>query len=198
MFELLNFSRKKKMAVLSIRRDWGQNPCIVRLEVDDNLSDVSQAGYLASVNDSILSLNNGEWEWLAGDNVRVLAANNQAGDYIISEDLSELVPLGLSGGLSVLNDVAAAASGLQVDATPLTAEINRVTTAVAGASVLLPAALAGSKLYVINDSGADIQIFPVQGENLDGAPVNVSFSLPAFGRLTYVSALNGNWSSLLD
>ena len=81
------------MAVLSIRRDWGQNPCIVRMEVDDNLSDVSLAGYLASVNDSILSLNNGEWEWLAGDNVRVLAANNQAGDYIISEDLSELVPL---------------------------------------------------------------------------------------------------------
>ena len=34
MFELLNFSRKKKMAVLSIRRDWGQNPCIVRMEVD--------------------------------------------------------------------------------------------------------------------------------------------------------------------
>jgi hypothetical protein len=98
----------------------------------------------------------------------------------------------------VLNDVEAAASGLQVDATPLTAEINRVTTAVPGASVLLPAALAGSKLYVINDSGADIQIYPVQGESLDGAPVNVPFSLPALGRLTYVSALNGNWSSLLD
>lgn len=186
------------MAVLSIRRDWGQNPCIVRMEVDDNLSDVSQAGYLASVNDSILSLNNGEWEWLAGDNVRVLAANNQAGDYIISEDLSALVPLGLSGGLSVLNDVAAAASGLQVDATPLTAEINRVTTAVASASVVLPAALAGSKLYVINDSGVDIQIYPAVGESLDGAPVNIPFSLPAPGRLTYVSALNGNWSSLLD
>jgi len=198
MFELLNFSRKKKMAVLSIRRDWGQNPCIVRMEVDDNVLDVSQAGYLASVNDSILSLNNGEWKWLAGDNVRVLAADNQAADYIISEDLSELVPLGLSGRLSVLNDVEAAASGLQNDATPLTAEINRVTTAVLNASVVLPAALAGLKLYVINDSGADIQIYPALGESLDGAPIDTPFLLPAFGRLTYVSALNGNWSSLLD
>ena len=93
MFELLNFSRKKKMAVLSIRRDWGQNPCIVRMEVDDNSSDVSLADYLASVNDSILSLYNGEWEQLVGDNVIVLAAKNQAGDYILSEELSELIIL---------------------------------------------------------------------------------------------------------
>lgn len=57
------------MSVLSISRDWGVSPAIVRMVVDDSLSDITTSGYLTDpdIAADIIALNSGEFTWLDSD-----------------------------------------------------------------------------------------------------------------------------------
>lgn len=63
-------------------------------------------------------------------------------------------------------DLTALAAGTQADATPLLPGLNHVGT-VAGAadSVQLPAATAGTIVYVVNRGGASMQVFGAEGRS---------------------------------
>ncbi len=62
------------MAILSIMRDWGTDPSIVRITTDDDLAAITTAGYLIDpvIEASIESINHGAFEWVDGDLVAIV------------------------------------------------------------------------------------------------------------------------------
>jgi hypothetical protein len=63
------------MPILSISRDWGVSPSMVRITSSDNLATVATANYMASQAPVIASLNNGAWQWVVGDLVAMTASD---------------------------------------------------------------------------------------------------------------------------
>ena len=79
---------------------------------------------------------------------------------------------------SVTNTITAYATGGQTSAVSLTSDINEVSVcASAGDSVKLPAALAGMEKVVINHGAAALDLFPVSGDFINEAAVDVATSI---------------------
>lgn len=81
------------MAILSIQRDWGVGPCIVRITTNDTLATVIASGYLTAQAATINALNFGAFQWAAND--YVLMAYN-GGEGFFAPDLVNMafVPQG--------------------------------------------------------------------------------------------------------
>lgn len=60
-----------KMAILSISRDWGVEPSLVRITTTDDLTEITTTGYLNTVQSEIEALNNGDFQWNEGDAVLI-------------------------------------------------------------------------------------------------------------------------------
>jgi hypothetical protein len=101
------------------------------------------------------------------------------------------------------DNIVAATAGSQQAATPLTTELNRVTTAVAGASVVLPAsqttpnltASPGGGLTVIveNASANPIQVYGLAGDTINGVAAATGISQMAGSVVIYTSYTPGAW-----
>lgn len=75
----------------------------------------------------------------------------------------------------------------------LTAEVNVISTvANANDTVTLPVALAGRKVWIINNGANTLQIFPASGDNL-GAGVNTSTTLASGSNTTFLAYDSTNW-----
>jgi len=59
------------MAITEIARDWGTNPAIVRITSTDGLGTVLGSTYLTDQATTIAELNNGAFQWKAGDAILV-------------------------------------------------------------------------------------------------------------------------------
>jgi hypothetical protein len=143
------------MAILSIQRDWGVSPSIVRITTDDSLATITTAGYLTgtAVAASIEALQNGSFEWVEGDLVAIVydggegfftrdASDNTFVAETVPGSLSETLINGrvfvgnasnVATGVAMSGDVAIVANGtttIQADAIT-TAKIldDAVTTA---------------------------------------------------------------------
>ena len=57
--------------ITAISRDWGADPCIVRIVTTDNLGAITTAGYLTAQADEIAALNNGNFEWTPTDYILI-------------------------------------------------------------------------------------------------------------------------------
>lgn len=91
--------------------------------------------------------------------------------------------------------ITAFAGGGQASATQLTAKFNNVTVVASnGDSVKLPAALTGSKVYVINtDAAQALDVFPQSGEYID-AVINAASSIgPGGVSRGYICVFTGYW-----
>jgi hypothetical protein len=97
-----------------------------------------------------------------------------------------------------VNGLTAHAGGGQAGATPLTGDVNRVTTvATAADSVLLPAAKAGLKLTVINAAAANsMNVFPAAGDAINAAAANAAQALAAGKADLFVCAVDGVWNTI--
>ena len=73
------------MPIVSIKRDWGVNPTLVRIETTDNLSTLSASGYLAAQASVIESLNHGKFEWLSTDFILVDYQPNNLKGYFVRD-----------------------------------------------------------------------------------------------------------------
>ena len=74
--------------------------------------------------------------------------------------------------------ITAFATGGQTNATPLTADFNRVSTvATAGDSVLLPVAKDGREVKVYNDSANNLAVFPLTGDAINDQSANASVTV---------------------
>lgn len=100
---------------------------------------------------------------------------------------------------SAVNALTAHVGGGQGSALALTRQINRVTTvASSGDSVLLPVALAGRVVTVINAAAANaMDVFPQSGEIINALSANTALSVAANKCINFYCAVNGTWNSLL-
>ena len=57
------------MPIITISRDWGVVPSLVRITATDDLTTITTPNYLLTQDSAIRSLNNGEFEWLDNDGV---------------------------------------------------------------------------------------------------------------------------------
>lgn len=93
----------------------------------------------------------------------------------------------------------ACAGTTQGAATLLTSEICHVATATGGVndSVRLPLAMAGMNVFVVNRSGATINIYPGSGDTIDDAAANAAVTL-ATGKSRLLKSIDTtDWFSLL-
>lgn len=95
--------------------------------------------------------------------------------------------------------ITARAGGGQALATPLLMTNNRVTTvATAADSVLLPAAVAGSRVVVFNATATNaMNVFPATGQFINLLAVNTAFSVPAGRGCEFVCCVDGTWNTML-
>jgi hypothetical protein len=101
---------------------------------------------------------------------------------------------------SVTDAITASATVTQAGATALTTEINRVVTiATTLNAVVLPAALAGRAVTVINaHATSSVSIFPALGDDINALAVNAQYVLLATKTVTFFCAVAGVWNTLLS
>lgn len=103
------------MGITSIRRDWGDNVCIVRIITTDTLSAVEALNYILNQAANIALANNGTFQWLNNDAVLVNAADGNK-LFNISADFTTLLSL---DAISQLSIPITAAQWLAMYATPI-------------------------------------------------------------------------------
>ena len=89
-----------------------------------------------------------------------------------------------------------AAGSSQGDATALTKAFNVVSTVSGGQGVVLPTAVAGMRVTVINTSGATLLVYPASGGAINALATNAGYSLPTLGRLDYIATSTTQWYAL--
>lgn len=116
----------------------------------------------------------------------------------ISADLSD-IPGIISDRDSVTNAITAFATGGQANAVLLTTSYNRVTTvATAADSVKLPAAIAGSRVYVFNKAAANsLNVFPSTGDKVNALSVDAAYAIAVTKGVQFLCVVNGTWDTLL-
>ena len=101
--------------------------------------------------------------------------------------------------ISLRDGIVALAGGGQTGATALVNMYNRVTTvATAADSVMLPSAIPGSVLVVVNAAAANsMNVFPVVGDAINALAVNTAFAVAANKTVEFYCIGLGVWNSLV-
>lgn len=97
---------------------------------------------------------------------------------------------------SITTGLTAHSGGGQGSAVALSKGYNEVTTsAVAGDSVKLPAAVAGASVTVKNDGATDIDVFPATGDTIDDGSANAAIRVVAGTTVSFFAIDATNWES---
>ena len=95
---------------------------------------------------------------------------------------------------SAQDAIAAHAGGGQANATPLTSEVNRVTTvATAGDSIALPSALPGLTIVVINHGAKAMQVFGAGTDTINDIATATGVSQMVNSEVIYSCTAAGKW-----
>jgi hypothetical protein len=100
-------------------------------------------------------------------------------------------------GADVVTGIVGAANA-QTGATPLTASINVISTAVAGASdsFILPQPSApGETMVVCNDDDGTIDVYPHVGGYVNALSQNASFTMTTGKRALFVAISTSKWAA---
>jgi hypothetical protein len=101
------------------------------------------------------------------------------------------------GPYKVENNITANAAGTKGAAYVLTAAISRLVTVAASASALLPPALAGLAIAVINRGANTANLFAAGTDQIDGASAATAKTLATGKTIMFFCAVDGQWDSLL-
>jgi hypothetical protein len=96
---------------------------------------------------------------------------------------------------SVATGVSAAGTA-QGNATAITKDFNVVSTVASGAGVVLPTAIAGYRITVLNTSANALLVYPATNGIINSQAANASYSQPAGSRLDYISTSTTQWYTL--
>ena len=101
--------------------------------------------------------------------------------------------------VSATDGMTAHAGGGQANAVPLPTLFNRVTTVgSANDSVLLPPAIAGIEVLVVNAAAANsMNVFPSTGDAINALAANAAFAVAANKTCTFFCVKTGVWHSQL-
>ena len=142
--------------------------------------------------------------WIVFGNNDTTAKLGRAG----SGPLSYTGAMAISGNITganiisnafVINGVTTgitAAGTQQSNATALTTSINIVTTTSSGTGVVLPTAVGGMIVSVINAGGNSLAVYPATNGVINSQSANVAYSLVAGGRLQFVAGNTTQWYTL--
>jgi hypothetical protein len=89
-----------------------------------------------------------------------------------------------------------AAGSSQGTATALTKAFNVVSTVSAGQGVVLPTAVAGMRVTIVNTSANTVIIYPAAGGTINSLATNAGHSLPTVGRLDYIATSTTQWYAM--
>ncbi len=93
--------------------------------------------------------------------------------------------------------LTAFAGGGQGSATKITSSIARfATVATAADSSVLPSAVAGMEITVVNSGAASMNVFPASGEKIDGGSTNAAVAIVNGKSATFYCTVAGQWFSL--
>ena len=95
---------------------------------------------------------------------------------------------------SVATGISAAGT-VQGNATAITKDFNVVSTVAAGAGVILPV-VAGLRMLVVNTSANALLVYPGTSGAINSLGTNIAYSLPAGGKLDFVSTTTAQWYTL--
>ncbi len=87
------------MAILSISRDWGIDPQIVRIVTNDTIATVTGSGYITAQEANIELLQNGDFEWRVTDLILIYATDGE-GFYTRNATTNSFVANPAGAGLS--------------------------------------------------------------------------------------------------
>lgn len=96
---------------------------------------------------------------------------------------------------SIATGISAAGS-TQGTATALSKEINVVSTVTAGQGVILPTAVAGMVIFVINTSALSVNVYPATGGTIDGLTINSAYAHGNGLAITYVAVSSTQWYTM--
>lgn len=101
------------------------------------------------------------------------------------------------GGVSRQDSITAHAGGGKASATALTHSVNRITTcATSGDSVLLPKAIAGSFVVIMNDGAATLAMYGNGTDTIDGAATASPTYLAAGDEIWLTCVTRGAWNTM--
>ena len=92
-----------------------------------------------------------------------------------------------------VNASVSAAGTVQSNATILTTEFNRVSTVASGSGVVLPSAIAGMAITIVNTSANSLLVYPASGAQINALSANVGFTQPTLGTIQYVALTTTQW-----
>lgn len=99
--------------------------------------------------------------------------------------------------MSAADGLVAHAGGGQALATPITTCIARfATVATLNDSSLLPPAVAGLELTVINSGAASMNVFPSGTDTINGAAPSAAYALAAAKQAFFSCPANGKWFAI--
>ena len=123
---------------------------------------------------------------------------------IVSRDASGNFSTGtitatLSGSVNTPTATGLTATGTTLaNALVLTADYNQVSTTASGTGVVLPTAVVGRSVYIVNRGANTLNVYPATGAAIDGLSANTAFVLPVNGALEFKATTTSQWYSTTD
>ena len=165
-------------------------------------------GNITTINSGLMQNGNSNVTITANSNITLTASSNST--MVISDTGANVTgTANVSGNLTAANVIVTgynirsvatgivAAGATQGTATPLTKEINVVSTSVSSATgVILPTAVAGMEITIINTSANLVFVYPGTASFIDTQLVNVPNTLPAGNTLQVVAISGTQWYTI--
>jgi hypothetical protein len=120
----------------------------------------------------------------AGSNAISTTGNITGGNIIASNSHIHSIATGIS-----------AAGTTQTTATAITKDFNVVSTVLTGNGVVLPL-IAGMRMAIINTSANALLVYPGTNGIINSQAANASYSMPAGGKLDFLSTTTTQWYTL--
>lgn len=113
----------------------------------------------------------------------------------VSGNITAQANVNMSAGYVIrsVNAAVSAAGTNQGTATAITREMNVVSTVATGAGVILPTAVAGMAITLINTSANTLLVYPHVGGDINGGVTNAAFVQPAGATLQFVAPNTTDW-----
>jgi hypothetical protein len=123
----------------------------------------------------------------------------ESGDNMAPTDLDVGGDLTVTGSSSFsVGGSVSAAGTTQGDATSLTSTYNVVTAATANQGVVLPSAVTGLVVKIVNDTSVNINVYPATSDQIDANGSNVAKSLGPGMTMELIAVSGSKWNSMAD
>lgn len=195
------------MSIVSISRDWGVNPSIVRIVATspDTYETVSAANYLTTQAANINSVNSGNFDWRQSDEVLINVGGTYNAEttgydggtnffFQVNSTFTSLLPINPTS--STQTGLTAHAGGGQTNGTPLNPGFNQFSTVTTAAdSATLPTNVLGNTVVVTNNGASSMNVFPATGDTINALSANAALAVAPGATTIFIGSTATGWYS---